>query len=316
MFLLAVVSSHETKKVRQHSGLVHTKLKELITKSYESCYKDPSCYTLAQTIGTSKINSNAHPSHDRDQSSQTSARVEQDLDMNQTTQGFPCINGISAGIYPCNNIDMLSHLDLYDLGSDAYNGNYGNDIWGWTHPITGDEFALAGLSDGVSFVNITDPYNPKVIAFIDSFDSDVNIWRDMKIYKDWVYIVCDSTWVHGLQFVNLPLLIQQSQNYTEKRLLAQNSNRDVISNTNCSLTDVYVDRHANYSARCDIFHLRPGDENNYQKMHNYRLRSCHNIFINQDTGYLYAVGCDLAQGGLVIISLANESAPEVVSATI
>ena len=35
-----------------------------------------------------------------------------------------CINGF-AGIYPCNNYDLVGHIDLTTLG-----GNSGNDCWG------------------------------------------------------------------------------------------------------------------------------------------------------------------------------------------
>ena len=49
-----------------------------------------------------------------------------------------CENGSAAG-YPCNNVDLLSFTPLADIG-----GGYGNDIWGWTDPQTGKEYALMG----------------------------------------------------------------------------------------------------------------------------------------------------------------------------
>lgn len=41
-----------------------------------------------------------------------------------------------------------------------------NDIWGWTDPQTGDEYAIICLSCGTSFVRITDPENPVVVAYL------------------------------------------------------------------------------------------------------------------------------------------------------
>ena len=66
----------------------------------------------------------------------------------------PCTNGF-AGIYPCDKVDMLSQMSLTAVG-----GGSGNDVWGWTDPQTGKEYAIIGLSNGTSFVDITDPVNP------------------------------------------------------------------------------------------------------------------------------------------------------------
>merc|ERR1719229_785092 len=39
----------------------------------------------------------------------------------------PCIDGMSAGIYPCSNVDLLGFLNIEDLGSSS--NALGNDIW-------------------------------------------------------------------------------------------------------------------------------------------------------------------------------------------
>src|SRR5262249_8759777 len=57
--------------------------------------------------------------------------------------GFPpCTNG-HAGHYPCNNVDLESFLPLSTIG-----GGSGSDLWGWTDPQTGKEYALMGRSTG------------------------------------------------------------------------------------------------------------------------------------------------------------------------
>ena len=35
-----------------------------------------------------------------------------------------------------------------------------NDMWGWTDPATGTEWALVGHSQGTAFVSLDDPENP------------------------------------------------------------------------------------------------------------------------------------------------------------
>ncbi|MEM7354295.1 MAG: hypothetical protein AAF657_26050, partial [Acidobacteriota bacterium] len=43
----------------------------------------------------------------------------------------PCVNG-QADIFTCDGVDLLGHLNLSEIG-----GGDGNDLWGWTDPVTG-----------------------------------------------------------------------------------------------------------------------------------------------------------------------------------
>ena len=86
-----------------------------------------------------------------------------------------CTRGM-AGEYECSNVDLLSFVPLKDLGS---NGD-GNDIWGWTDPDTGREYAIVGCADGSSFVDVTDPSNPLVLGFLPTHTTS-SLWRDMKV---------------------------------------------------------------------------------------------------------------------------------------
>ena len=47
------------------------------------------------------------------------------------TAQSPCVNGLAAGLYPCDNIDLLSTMGINQVG-----GGEMNDIWGWTDPAT------------------------------------------------------------------------------------------------------------------------------------------------------------------------------------
>ena len=90
-------------------------------------------------------------------------------------QDIPCTDG-KADEYECNNVDLLSFVPLRELGS---NGN-GNDIWGWTDPKTDREYAIVGCEDGTSFVDVTDPTDPKVLGFLPTHTFSSS-WRDMKV---------------------------------------------------------------------------------------------------------------------------------------
>ena len=70
----------------------------------------------------------------------------------------PCTNGFS-GEFPCNNYDLLSHVPVSTLANSLGNPE-GSDVWGWTDPDTGKEYAIAAMTNSTAFVDITDPINP------------------------------------------------------------------------------------------------------------------------------------------------------------
>ncbi len=111
-----------------------------------------------------------------------------------------CENG-KADIFACNNIDLLGHLDLSQIG-----GGQGSDSWGWKHEASGRYFALVGRSDGTSFVEITDPANPVYLGNLPSTGGNASAWRDVKTYQEHAYIVADDQ-PHGMQVFNLTQLL-------------------------------------------------------------------------------------------------------------
>ncbi|MEN8776752.1 MAG: choice-of-anchor B family protein [Polaribacter sp.] len=117
-----------------------------------------------------------------------------------TAAQTPCVNGF-ADIYPCNNYDLLSHISLNTL---AGNGTEGNDSWGWTDPNTQKEYALMGINKGVVFIDITNPLTPIILGTLKT--STVNSsWRDIKVYKDYAFIVSEAL-NHGMQVFDLKRL--------------------------------------------------------------------------------------------------------------
>ncbi|MCP4358554.1 MAG: choice-of-anchor B family protein [Chloroflexi bacterium] len=110
----------------------------------------------------------------------------------------PCVGG-SAGSYPCQNVDLLALVPISQMGGTA--GTMGNDIWGWTDPQTGKEYALMGLSNGTSFVDISDPENPVYLGRLPTHSSN-SIWRDIKVYNGYAFIVSEAGG-HGMQIFDL-----------------------------------------------------------------------------------------------------------------
>lgn len=110
----------------------------------------------------------------------------------------PCENGF-AGVYPCSGFDLIAHLPLSDFGSNA-----ANDNWGWTDPETGIEYVLSGLDDGTAFISLENPEAPIYLGKLPSA-TGVSPWRDIKVYKNYAYIVSEA-WDHGLQVFDLTRL--------------------------------------------------------------------------------------------------------------
>ena len=115
----------------------------------------------------------------------------------------PCSNGF-AGEYPCNNYDLLSHIPVSTLANTSGNPE-GSDIWGWTDPVTGKEYAIAAMTNSTAFVDITDPINPVFLGRLDS-NAGNNYWRDVKIYDNHAFIVADNVGNHGMQVFDLTKL--------------------------------------------------------------------------------------------------------------
>ena len=107
----------------------------------------------------------------------------------------PCVGG-TAGPYPCNNIDLNAFMPLSDFSAGS-----SNDIWGWTDPLDGKEYALLGLDNGTAFVDVTDPDNPVYLGKLPTHTSSSS-WRDVKVYSNYAFVVSEAGG-HGMQVFDL-----------------------------------------------------------------------------------------------------------------
>lgn len=117
-----------------------------------------------------------------------------------------CTNG-RAGAFPCRNVDLLAHMTIGDIGGDP--GTRLNDIWGWTDPDTGREYALVGRSDGTAFIDVTNPQNPVYLGSLPAVGGAESAWRDMKTIGNYALVVMDFPTEgvrHGIQIFDLTLL--------------------------------------------------------------------------------------------------------------
>ena len=113
----------------------------------------------------------------------------------------PCVSGV-AGIYPCNNLDLMSHLSNTQLGGNT--NSEANDIWGWTDSLDNKEYALIGLNSHTAFVDITNPSAPIYLGKLPTATQN-SIWRDIKVYNNHAFIVSEAI-NHGMQVFDLTRL--------------------------------------------------------------------------------------------------------------
>jgi choice-of-anchor B domain-containing protein len=115
-----------------------------------------------------------------------------------------CSDG-RVGVFECQDVSVLSYLPVKDIGGGR--GVRLNDVWGWTDPTTNREYALVGRIDGTSFVDVTDPVNPKYLGDLPKTDSSpASTWRDIKVYRNHAFIVADGAQAHGMQVFDLTRL--------------------------------------------------------------------------------------------------------------
>lgn len=168
----------------------------------------------------------------------------------------PCESGF-AGVFPCNDYDLMAHMSLGDLQGGAS----GNDSWGWTDPVSGKEYALVCASAGVSFVDISNPVDPVLVGTLPTATSH-SAWRDVKVYNDHAFVVSEAS-NHGMQVFDLTRL------------------RNVTNAPEVFTEDTHYTQFGN----------------------------AHNIIINEDTGFAYAVGTSTYNGGPHFVNIQDPINP-------
>lgn len=110
-----------------------------------------------------------------------------------------------ASIFGCDQVDLVSLLPVSELGGSR--GAMVNDVWGWTDPETGREYAVVGRSEGTSFVDVTDATRPVYLGQLPKTEgSRGNAWRDVKVIRDHAVVVADNAGQHGMQVFDMTRL--------------------------------------------------------------------------------------------------------------
>jgi len=95
---------------------------------------------------------------------------------------------IIAVFFTASVLKGQDSLDVQKLGQLSYTQSI-NDVWGWADTATGKEYALVGVNNGLSVVDVTNPNNPVQAKF---FAGASSTWRDMKTFGNYAYTIHDA----------------------------------------------------------------------------------------------------------------------------
>lgn len=163
----------------------------------------------------------AHPTHDG-----SGKEAGFDMEAEETSPGgvpqgaritdARCEDGMAADLFACHKIDLAAFVPLAEFDS-----LFANDIWGWTDPTTGHEYALVSTFEGVEFFDVTTPTNPVHLGRMatEAPNAFGNIWGDVKTYENVMYHGTEAA--TGVQVFDLTRLrdVTEAQDWTPDNVI-------------------------------------------------------------------------------------------------
>jgi choice-of-anchor B domain-containing protein len=174
-------------------------------------------------------------------------------------------------MFDCAATDLLSFVPPSRMSHDGHYIEM-SSLWGWSDPVTKQDWAIMGRRDGATFIDITKPTQPIAVADLPLTEgARPSSWREIKVYKDHAFVVSDGSGPHGIQIFDMTRLRTMKP---QPNGLPLKVDADVI----------YRD-----------------------------VNSVHNMVINEDSGFGYAVGSSAGGttcgGGLHMIDIRDPKKP-------
>eukprot|EP00924_Labyrinthula_sp_SR-Ha-C_P006792 snap_masked-scaffold_8-processed-gene-0.5-mRNA-1 protein AED:1.00 eAED:1.00 QI:0/-1/0/0/-1/1/1/0/555 len=154
---------------------------------------------LAAVLGNNQVSASARGRAHMDRKTEFWETHHSVLKQESSVVGDPqvCTDGsVTAGgiTYECDKVNFLSLVSREDMTierSDFSDGiNELADIWGAVLP-SGRKIALSCMTNGIWFIDVSDPVNPARLGYIESPRSE-SYWCDVKVYENTAYIVQDA----------------------------------------------------------------------------------------------------------------------------
>lgn len=137
---------------------------------------------------------------------------------------------------------MFAQLNMTYKSHVEYNESL-NDIWGYAAP-DGREYALVGLRNGVSIIDVTDTENPILKGYANGPSST---WRDLKTFGTYAYVTNETS--DGLLVIDLSNLPNELTEDDYYYWAPQMGNLGVLS----SCHNIYIDEFGyGYLVGCNL----------------------------------------------------------------
>ncbi len=95
-------------------------------------------------------------------------------------------------------------MPIADIDGTTETNITANEVWGWTDPQTGKEYAILGLSNGLAFVDVSNPESPVHLGNLPTHNVN-SLWRSLKVYRNHVFAISEAA-NHGMQVFDLTRL--------------------------------------------------------------------------------------------------------------
>ncbi|GEM_PF-1388042 len=197
----------------------------------------------------------------------------------------------------------LKLLKRFDNKHGTTSGISYSGSWGYVGP-DGREYAILGTATGTAIIEITDTSNIHEIGHV---PGPTSIWREMRTYKNRLYIVSEGG--GGTTIVNLSNLPTGVQ--TVKSFTYTSGTKNTGRSHTIEIFDgyMYLNGCANWSpGGVLIFSL--ADPDNPQFMGEYQPQYVHDSYVRHDTIFAASV---YSGGGLNIGSVVNKSSPSQIA---
>jgi choice-of-anchor B domain-containing protein len=198
---------------------------------------------------------------------------------------------------------LLSGSSLAQVSSNVtFRGqlSYPNDladIWGWRNPADGKEYALVGLTNGFSIVDVSDPTNPVQLHFVPGANT---LWRDVKTWGNYAYVTNEGS--GGLLIVNMSGLPGSITTNTwnggvgfstAHNIFIDENGIAYLCGSNGSLGTLFLDVDANPT--------------NPPIVGSYTTRYVHDLYVRGDTMWT----AEINNGIFSVVDVSNKAAPVV-----
>ncbi len=194
---------------------------------------------------------------------------------------------------------LKAQVNINFLGQLNYAQELAN-IWGWYNPVDGKEYALVGLTTGMSIVDVSDPTTPDELYNIPWANS---LWRELKTWGNYAYVTNESG--GGLLIVDMSNLPASINTYawtggslgftTAHTIFIDENGVAYLCGSNGALGTLFLDVAA--------------DPINPPVLGSYTTRYVHDTYVRGDTMW----AAEINNGIFSVVDVSDKSAPVVLA---